>query len=74
MKHFEKHSFDHMMLLLDTNPNQPKRKIRFISDNRWSKRPGCSEVVKDSWQITVEGSRMYQFHRKMKNVRTGLLE
>lgn len=74
MKHFEKHSFDQMMLLLDTNPNKPKRKIRFIYDNRWSKRPGCSEVVKDSRKITVERSRMYQFHRKIKNVKNGLLE
>lgn len=69
-----KHAFDHTMLLLDTNPKQPIRKSRFIYENRWIKRLGYSEVVQASWNITLPGSRMYQFYRKMKNVRTRLLE
>lgn len=69
-----KHSSNQTILLLDTNPKQAIRKSRFIYENRWIKRLCCSEVVQASRNITVPGSRMYQFHRKMKNVRTGLLE
>lgn len=59
--HFLKHSSDHSMLLLDTHPNQPRRKTRFIFENRWCKRSGCSEVVQSSWNMNVAGSRMFQF-------------
>lgn len=74
VQHFMKHSSDHTMFLLDTHPDQPPRKTRFIYENRWIKKLGCPDVVQSSWNINVTGSRMFQFHRKLKNVRTGLLE
>lgn len=74
VKHILTQSSNHFMLLLDTNPHQPEMKSRFIFENRWSKMQGCSEMVQTMWNMKVSGSRMYQFHSKLKNVRTGLLE
>lgn len=74
VEHLVKHSSDHSMLLLNTLPDQAKRKTRFIYDHRWCKQPGCLEVVHDSWKINVVGSQIYQFNRKLKNVRSELLE
>lgn len=73
-QHFVKHSSDHTMLLLDTHPDQPPKKSRFIYDNRWLNSSSCIEAIQSSWNINVSSSRMYQFHRKLRNVRTGLLE
>lgn len=72
--HYLKHSSDHSMLLLDTQPDKPRRKTRFIFENRWCTMPGCSEVVQSSWKKSVAGSRMFQFQSKVKHVRAGLIE
>lgn len=69
VQHFVKHSSDHTMVMLDTQPDQPPRKSRFIFDNRWLNRPGYTEAIQNSWSSNESGSRMYQFHRKLRNVR-----
>lgn len=35
---------------------------------------GCDEVIQNSWNVQVEGSRMFQFHKNIKQCRKGLLE
>lgn len=74
VQHFVKQSSYHNMLLLNTHSDQPKRKTRFIYDNRWINRPGCLDAVQASWNVRVTGSRMYNFHGELKNVRSGLIE
>lgn len=35
---------------------------------------GCEEVVQGNWHTNAEGSRMFKFHRKLKQCRAGLLK
>lgn len=74
VQHFLKHSSDHAMVLLDSLPNQIRSKSRFIYDHRWSSDSVCREVVQSSWNVQVIGSRMFQVQRKIKSVRSDLLE
>lgn len=65
---------DHSMLVLVTNPQQPKVKSRFIFDNRWSRMQRCTKVIQNNWKVEVEGSKMFKFHNKVKHYREQLLE
>lgn len=60
---------DHSMLMLDDNPQKQKIKSRFIFGNRWYSMRGCAEIVQNCWNIEVEGSRMFKFHKKLKYYR-----
>lgn len=65
---------DHSILLLDSMPHKLNRRSRFIFDNRWCKMESCAEMVKSCWKQEVEVSRMYQFNKKLKLCRQGVLE
>lgn len=62
------------MIILDTKPQQQETKTRFIFDHKWSKMNRCDEVIQNSWNVQVEGSRMFKFHKNVKQCRKGLLE
>lgn len=46
VEHVEKHSSDHSMLVLDTNPALERKKKRFYFDKRWLGKSGIEEVIK----------------------------
>lgn len=72
--HVERHSSDHCLLLLDTDPELRKRKHRFCFDKRWVTRPGVEDVVRDAWDQDCEGSPMFTVATKIKQCRLGLLK
>lgn len=74
VQHLLTQASDHSMGLLDTKPQQQKSKSRFIFYHRWSKVLGCEEVIQNNWNVHVEGSRMFKFHKKVQQCRKGLLE
>lgn len=68
------HILNHSMILLDTKSQQQKAKARFIFDNRWIKMNGYTEVIYNSWNLKVKGSRMFKLHKKIMHYRKRLLE
>ncbi|GER50514.1 piggyBac transposable element-derived protein 5 [Striga asiatica] len=51
---------DHNMMIFDTDMKNDRRKKRFQFDSSWVKLEGAKEAVPVGWQISVEGSQMYQ--------------
>lgn len=60
------------MLMLDSNLKQQKLKSRFIFYCRWSGIGGYAETVQKSWNLEVDGSRMFKFHKKTQELHTGI--
>lgn len=69
-KHILSQSSDHSMVLLDSDTQQQKWKPRFTFDSRWSRVQSCVNVIKESWNVNVAGSRMFILHKKVRNCRT----
>lgn len=67
VKHIQKKSSDHCMLLLDTNQEGEKKKRRFSFYKRWLSKPSIEELVKKSWAEECYGSPMYQVTYKIKD-------
>lgn len=74
VQHILTQSSDYSMVVLDSKPPVVKGKNRFIYDSRWSKMQNCTDQIQESWNITVEGSRMYKFHKRLQHCRNGLVE
>ncbi|XP_071939954.1 uncharacterized protein [Coffea arabica] len=72
--HIENDASDHAILMVDTNPEITKRKMRFYFDQRWTKNPDMKEVIQGAWRKVQIGSRMYKITRKIKEVRVAILE
>lgn len=64
--HVPRQSSDHMLLLLDTDPQRVKTKARFIFYSRWTKIQGAEELVRDTWKQSVNGSKMFKVQKKLK--------
>ncbi|XP_071906076.1 uncharacterized protein [Coffea arabica] len=73
-KHIDNYSYDHSMLVVDTEPEENKRRKKFIFDKRWIEREGIDRVIKEAWGVDVEGSKMYKVTRKISNCRVALLK
>lgn len=74
MKHIERQAFDHNLLILDTKPEQRRRKIRFYFDKRWVKKPKVEELIRNTWETNCEGRLMYKVATKIKRCRLELLK
>lgn len=74
VKYVEKQSSDHSQLILDTKPEQGRKKTRFYFDKRWVNKPGVKEVVRQAWEAECEGYPMFQVASKMKRCRLGLVD
>ncbi|XP_071902137.1 uncharacterized protein [Coffea arabica] len=72
--HIDSYASDHSILLFDTKMNLGKRKKRFYFDKRWLKREDIGEVIKSAWEQEIDGSRMFQVVKKLKNCRVALLQ
>lgn len=68
VKHVEKQASDHSLLVLDTKPEQRRRKPRFYFDKRWVKKPGFEDVIRKAWDAEYESSQMFQAAVKLRNV------
>lgn len=64
--HVERHAFDHSLLILDTKPDQRKRKTRFYFDKWWIQKPGFEQIIREAWGTECEGSPMFQITAKIK--------
>lgn len=54
------------MIVLDSKPRRKKTQARFIFEASWIKEQGCEERVKEIWQRSVIGSRMFKVQQKLK--------
>ncbi|XP_071923234.1 uncharacterized protein [Coffea arabica] len=72
--HVETEASDHLMLLIDTNPDNTKRRRRFYFDQRWTKDPETKNVIKGAWSKDISGSKMFKITRKLKECRIAILE
>lgn len=64
---------DHRLLCLHIDFSIPNKKIPFRHFNAWTSLSGYEEVVKNAWEIVVEGCPMYQVVSKLKNVKDALI-
>ncbi|XP_071924654.1 uncharacterized protein [Coffea arabica] len=72
--HVKTHASDHSALLVDNTPLERNRRKRFFFDKRWLQRDGISNVIKEAWNKSAEGSRMFQVKTKVRNYRIALLK
>ena len=72
--HITSFASDHSILLFDTMMNHNRKKQRFYFDKRWLQKDDIRDVIRTTWEKEVEGSRMFQVVRKVKNCRLDLLK
>lgn len=58
--HFLRKTSDHFLIVLDSKSSREKTKTRFIFEASWIKEQGCEEKVKEIWQRSIIGSRMFK--------------
>ncbi|XP_060181961.1 uncharacterized protein LOC132611561 [Lycium barbarum] len=70
--HLVRTGSDHAPLLItvSNNNNVPPKYFKFL--NLWVDEPGFMDVVQNAWNIETEGSKMWQFHAKLKNTTKNL--
>lgn len=73
VKHVERQSSDHNLLILDTKPEQGKGKARFYFDKKWVNKLRIEDIIKEAWITECKGSLMFQVASKIKLCRLGLL-
>lgn len=66
VSHTLRQSSDHSMIILDTKQQRKKTKARFIFDSKRTKMQDWEEMIKKTWNRTVNGSRMFRVHQKLK--------
>ncbi|CAA0833358.1 DNAse I-like superfamily protein, partial [Striga hermonthica] len=70
---FYRTASDHNAIIFYTEVEVSCRRRRFVFDKSWVKQEGITDVVMEGWQVSVDGSQMYQVHQKIKNTRMALL-
>lgn len=73
VKHIQKQSSDHSMLILDTLQEKEKKRRRFYFDKRWLNKPKIEEVIRKAWNLYVDVSPMFQVASKIKRCRIDLI-
>ncbi|XP_071924114.1 uncharacterized protein [Coffea arabica] len=71
--HVETEAPDQCALILDTTPEERKRRKRFMFDRRWLMQGDVGKMVKEAWETDLQGSGLYKVHCKIKQVRVSLL-
>lgn len=72
--HVERQTSDHNLLVLDTNPNQRKRRPRFYFDKIWLQKLGIDVLIRQVWNADCEGSFMHKVPMKIKRCHVELLK
>ena len=60
---------NHGPIILDFKVQQPFRKRPFRFEKMWLTHEGCKTLVQNAWSIYSQGSRAFQLHQNLKNVR-----
>ncbi|GER37251.1 F8M12.22 protein [Striga asiatica] len=60
VSNFYRTASDHNVLLITTDTAVSRKRKMFLFDKQWIKMEGVQEAVKEGWNISVEGSRMFQ--------------
>ncbi|KAF7152781.1 hypothetical protein RHSIM_Rhsim01G0119200 [Rhododendron simsii] len=63
---------NHAVLLLDTNPPKFTGYRQFLFDSRWANDPASYDTVCKGWQVTIQGSKMFEVFHKVRNTRKEL--
>lgn len=66
VQHVFRQAFDHLLLLLDSQPTRVKARARFIFETSWTKELEGEKLVKAVWSREVQGSRMFKVKQKLK--------
>lgn len=74
VQHLAKQTSDHLLLVLDTQPNRQSSRSRIIFYSRWANMNGVEDLVKEAWGTSVQGSRMFRVQQKLKLCKIRFLE
>lgn len=74
VKHIEKQSSDHYMLILDTKPEMEIKRKRFYFDKRWISKHGVEKVVRKAWEPECLGFSMFKVAYKIKRCKMELIK
>ena len=75
MTHFlPEGQFDHSPAVIMVHPNLEIGKHPFKYFKMWSNAPSFLEIVRDSWNVDVQGTLMFKVVQKLKNTKKGLEE
>ncbi|KAH7861779.1 hypothetical protein Vadar_030827 [Vaccinium darrowii] len=72
VRHLATVGSDHAALLLDTDPPMSYGHRQFRFDSRWCQDPDSHEAVRQGWQNTTRGSKMFEVFHKIKHCRMNL--
>lgn len=72
--HVIKQASDHAMLVMDTQPQRIRTRSRFIFDSRWANMQGAEELVRETWEQPVQGSRQFKVKQKLNHCKVQFLE
>ncbi|KAH7845513.1 hypothetical protein Vadar_003022 [Vaccinium darrowii] len=72
VRHLTTVGSDHAALLLDTAPALAHGYRQFKFDSRWCTDPESYEVIKQGWQCSLRGSKMFEVFHKIKHCRKEL--
>lgn len=74
VQHVVKQTYDHYLLVLDSNPEEGRIKRRFCFDKRWINKPEVEDMIKNVWEHECVGSPMFMVTSKIKRCRMALLQ
>lgn len=72
--HIDKPTLDHCMLVLESKPEETRKRKRFYFDKHWLGQKGVEEVIKSAWEPVCIGSSMFQVAYKIKRCRMALIQ
>lgn len=73
VQHLMKQTSDHVMLVLDTQPERSKAKSRYVFEAKWTKRQETEDLINDVWKQDSQVSRMYRLQQKLKSCKQNLI-
>lgn len=74
IRHIVVEGFDHALFILSMEKARVWKGRSFMYDARWSKLQECRDLVVEEWMDKSNGSYVFRFCEKMKNLRRRLRE
>lgn len=72
--HVSRQASDHSLLVLETMPKRTKTRSSFIFYSKWANMQGTKELVKETLEKPVLGSRMFKVQQKLKHCKIKFIE
>lgn len=60
VKHVDRYSSDHCMLLLDATLELRKNKRSFYFDKQWVDKHGIKDIIRNTWELDYISSPMFK--------------